>query len=351
MGFLRLGIPFALMLCAWPAVAEEWKTIGKYGCYGLPDALRDPHDPGQYIITWQRYAYRPAGHKVEDVKFSVYNAETKTFSPERYVFDPRRMTIMQGHPCWGYSHGKCRVFYCQKSPTGDRIAETTADRWSDFQSYAVSDNEPVITPDIRLRPHMDFLPGDDTTPAWFFYITFDEKFGIDYCKLNGKDGWDKTIEHIPTGELVGKGRQLMGTAMRDGNNVVVYSSTSKGANAGLAYRFKTSDLGKTWTAERVKVSGIAEPFKYNIDGRLFARVVKKGGTYYMSSQSHDSHRWIAKSDDGLNFELLRDFGKRRSLGNAMVNIEGTNDILLIFASYVDGKNENKNIECMLYSIQ
>jgi len=26
---------------------------------------------------------------------------------------------MQGHPCWGYSHAKHRVFYCQKSGEGD----------------------------------------------------------------------------------------------------------------------------------------------------------------------------------------------------------------------------------------
>jgi hypothetical protein len=79
-------------------------------------------------------------------------------------------------------------------------------------------------------------------------------------------------------------------------------------------------------------------------------VVKKAKTYYMSAQSHSSHRWLAKSDDGVNFSLVKDFGKRRSLGNAMVNVENTNDILLIYASYVDGKKENKNIECLIYSV-
>jgi len=37
----------------------EWKSIGAYGCYGLPDAHQDPSNPDNYIITWQRYAYRP----------------------------------------------------------------------------------------------------------------------------------------------------------------------------------------------------------------------------------------------------------------------------------------------------
>jgi len=34
----------------------------------------------------------------------------------------------------------------------------------------------------------------------------------------------------------------------------------------------------------LSVSGITEPFKRDIDGQLFTRVVKKGSTYYLSSQ-------------------------------------------------------------------
>ena len=67
----------------------------------------------------------------------------------------------------------------------------------------------------------------------------------------------------------------------------------------------------------------------------------------MSSQSHSSHRWLARSDDGVHFDLVTDFGQRRSLGNAMVNIEGTSDILLIYANHTGGR---KTIECLLYAV-
>lgn len=329
--------------------ADEWQTIGKYGCYGLPDAARDPHDPDSYIITWQRYAERPPGHTVEDVKFARYDATTKTFSAEQYAFDPRKMTIMQGHPCWGYSHDRCRVFYCQKSAAGDFIAEVTAAKWSDFQSYAVSDSELVATDDLGRRPHMEFLPGDGSSPAWLFYTMNDQPDRISYSIFRGDGGWDKSAGSIPTSTLQGAGKHLMGSALREGADVVLYSSVCQGENAGEAYRFKTNDLGKTWSAERLSVSGIEQPFKYDIDGQLFTRVIKKGNTYYLSAQSHASHRWLAKSDDGVRFTLVKDFGKRRSLGNAMVDIEGSRDILLIYASFVDGTDEGKEIECLVYT--
>ena len=164
-------------LCIPSALAgdsHEWKTIGEYGCYGLPDAHRDPNDSDNYLITWQRYAERPPGNTTEDVKFSIYNATTKLFSPERYLFDPSEMTIYQGHPCWGYSQDKYRVFYCQKSARGDYIAQVSAGEWSDFRSYIVSNNEPVITPDLGARPHLAFLPEVDDSSAWFFY-TWNQK--------------------------------------------------------------------------------------------------------------------------------------------------------------------------------
>ena len=68
--------------------------------------------------------------------------------------------------------------------------------------------------------------------------------------------------------------------------------------------------------------------------RLIVRVVRKGSEYYLSSQSQACHRWLAKGEDGVHFDLVADFGERPSLANAMVDIEGTNDILLIYASCV-----------------
>ena len=189
----------------------EWKSIGVYGCYGLPDAHQDANNPDNYIITWQRYAYRPAEHQVEDVKFATYNARTKTFSKEKYVFEPQKMTIMQGHPCWEYSQGKYRLFYCQKSDQGDFIAEVTADNWSDFQKYVVSNNEPVVTPDLGGRPHIVFLPVDDST-AWLFYLSWRSTDTLSYtifheeCLIFSQgstrekilnSGWDKITFLFP----------------------------------------------------------------------------------------------------------------------------------------------------------
>lgn len=322
----------------------EWESIGAHGCWGLPDAHQDPGNHDNYIITWQRYAYRPAGNQVMDVKFSVYNARTKSFGPERYVFDPRDVRIVQGHPCWGYSHGQYRVFYCQESDQGDFIAEVTAESWSDFQEHVVSNNEPVVTPDLRSRPHMEFL-AVDSSAAWLFYITRPLRSPrLAYSIFDGDAGWDRIQHPIPTDALVGplKEGSDLGSALREGDDIVLYAAVDEGENACNAYRFKTSDRGKTWTADQLSVSGIDQPFKHR---ELFVRVVKKGGVYYLSSQSRTCHRWLARGDDGVHFDLVADFGERPALGNAMVNIEGTSDIMLIYASHVGGQ---KHIECLVY---
>ncbi|MCK4817578.1 hypothetical protein KA005_17550, partial [bacterium] len=123
---------------------------------------------------------------------------------------------------------------------------------------------------------------------------------------------------------------------------------------GNGYRFKTSDRGKTWTVEQLHVSGISEPFKKSVGSTQWARVLKRGNTYYLSSQSNSSHRWLARGNDGVHFKVVADFGERPSLGNAMVNIEGTRDILLVYANYPDGPwpsfaaGEENDIECLIF---
>lgn len=324
----------------------EWKTIGVFGCYGLPDAHQDPQNPDRYIITWQRYTSTPRKNKVENVKFSIYNAKAKTFSPGKYVFEPCNAVIMQAHPCWGYSHGKYRLFYCQKNDQSASIAEVITDNWSDFQRYRISKSETPVISDLGECPHMVFLPVDRST-AWVFYLDWwnQQPDTLFYTIFHEDSGWDKIAHPIPTSTLVGYGKHTMGSALKEDNDIVLYSHVGSGENTGNAYRFKTGDRGKTWTVEQLSVSGIAEPFKRNIDGQLFARVIKKDHTYYLSSQSQASHRWLARGDDGVHFKLVADFGKRRSLGNEMVNIEGTRDVLLIYASCIGGE---KHIECILY---
>jgi len=334
----------------------NWKPIGKYGCYGVPDVHQDPNNPDVYIIIWQRYTHRPAGHKVEDVKFATYNAKTRTFSPERYVFDSRNMTIMQGHPCWGYSHGKYRIFYCQRSDQGNFVVEVTADNWSDFQEYEVSNNEPVVTPELGGRPFQVFLPLDDST-AWLFYLDWWRKKPdiLSYTIYEKDRGWDKGEHSIPTGTLIGEHKLALGSALKEGSDVVLYGSVCRGSEyAGRGYRFKISDRGKTWVADELVVSGISEPFKKSPDGQLWTRVAKKGDIYYLSSQSDASHRWLARGKDGVHFNLVADFGKRRSLNNVMVNIEGTRDILLVYSNYptdqktTEAAGTEKDIECLIY---
>ena len=324
----------------------EWKTVGVFGCYGLPDAHQDPKNPDRYIITWQRYISIPPENQVENVKFTIYNARTRTFSPEKYAFEPCSAAIMQAHPCWGYSHGKYRVFCCQKNDQSAFIAEVTTGNWSVFQRYRISKNETVAMSNLAECPHMVFLPVDKST-AWLFFLNWwnQQADTLFYTIFHADSGWDRIAHPIPTSTLVGHGKHTMGTALKEGSDIVLYSHVGSGENTGNAYRFKTGDRGKTWTVEQLSVSGIAEPFKCNIDGQLFTRVVKKGHTYYLSSQSQASHRWLARSDDGVRFELVADFGKRRSLGNEMVNIEGTRDVLLIYASCIGG---DKHIECLVY---
>ena len=287
-----------------------------------------------------------------DPKFSVYDARARTFSPEAYVFDPQDVRIEQAHPCWGYSHGKYRVFYCQEGERGDFIAEVAAGRWSDLQQYAVSNNEPVVTPDVRSHPHMVFLSVDDST-AWLFYVTrpgSPPRFA--YSVFDEDEGWDRSHHLIPAGELIGptgetgEGNDL-GSALVEGGDIVLYLVVDSGEDRGDAYRFQTSDRGRSWTAAQLSVSGIDDPFKKRA---LFTRVVKKGDTYYLSSQSRASHRWLARSDNGVDFKLVADFGEGPSLGNEMVSIEGTGEILLIYASCPDPnrREEEGHIECLVY---
>ena len=351
-----------------PAKQYNWKAIGKYACHGLPDVHQDPKNPDNYIIAWQRYIYRPAGNKAMDVKFAIYNAKTGTISPERYVFDPRNITIKQGHPCWGYSHGKYRIFYDQKSGKDSYIAEVTADKWSDFQNYEVSQNEPVISPELSCRPFKEFLALDGST-AWLFYENWksNEPDLLSYSIFTNGKGWDKIKHPIPTGKLIGKSQVAIGSALEEGNDIVLYAHVAMYQDSefehneyagneyvGNGYRFKTSDRGKAWTVEELQVSGISEPFKESVSGNQWARILKKGSAYYLSSQSNASHRWLAKGNDGVHFKVVADFGERPSLGNAMVNIEGTRDILLVYANYPDGPwpsfaaGEENDIECLIF---
>ncbi|MCK4626087.1 MAG: hypothetical protein KAV00_12295 [Phycisphaerae bacterium] len=347
-----------------------WKTIGTFTCHGVLDAHPDPRNPDKYIITWQRalYLYSKEGKRrsATTVRFSIYDAKAKTFSQAKcaFAFDFDKMGASQAHPCWGSSHGKYRVFYNRRGKKGSFLAEASADKWSDFQKYAIPKNERIATTSLG-GPMSAFLAVDDST-AWLFYeigpsnyerATPKEKEenGLAYSILHKDKGWDRIGHEVPTRTLAGRGTHIMGTPMTEGDDIVIYSSVGAGEKVGNAYRFRTSDRGKTWKAERLTVSGIDKPFKRDIDTQLFTTVIRKGKYYYMCSQSHTSHRWLARGTDGVHFKLVADFGQRRSLSNTMVNIKGTRNILLVYADYPHMATSRtcypgikKNIEYIIY---
>jgi len=334
-------------------LAPDWVSIGSHGCWGLPDIRQDPGNPTSYIVTWQQY--RDGTHEqVMDVKYSVYNVKTKSFSDEAYVFNHEHLARLQAHPCWGYWGGEYRIFYCEcqrHNPNGKAV-EVKAARWSDFQKYSVSDNEKAVTPELGFHPHLQFVPVNESN-AWLFYTIGNRENKICYSIFDSHCGWDKSGHPIPTSKLVGDEAFTMGSAFLEGNDIVIYSSTyelqmnRRTEKHGVAYRFRSNGGGNAWTAEKVIVSGIHEPFARS--GELFIRVIKTKGKYFLSSQSNESHRYLAEGNDGIQFNVIHDFGEKPSLGNAMVSIEGTNGILLVYAAK-SGDQLGGKIECMLVSV-
>jgi hypothetical protein len=302
------------------------------------------------MVTWQRYR-DGRNEAVMDVKYSVYDSQRKSFSQEAYLFDRQNLHLLQAHPCCGYWGRKYRMLYCQcrkDSPQG-KIVEVSADRWWDFHKYGVSDNEKAVTPELGFHPHLQFLPINESN-AWLFYTLGNEKDKLCYSTCDSLAGWSEIVHPIPTSNLIGGEALTMGSALVEGRDIVIYGSTYElrskkhTARHGLAYRFKSRDDGHAWSAERVTVSGIEEPFRRS--GELFVRVVKKDSRWFLSSQSGKSHRYLAEGSDGIRFHVIRDFGERPSLGNAMASIEGAKELLLVYADRSNGDQLGGRIEAM-----
>ena len=332
-----------------------WVSIGSHGCWGLPEVSQDPGNPTSYIVTWQRYR-EGTDEKVMDVKYSVYNSTDRSCSDEAYVFDHSHLTHLQAHPCWGYWGGEYRMFYCECErhvPSGKAV-EVRSARWSDFQKYAVSDTEKAVTPELGFHPHLQFLPVTESN-AWLFYTNYNWEDRLLYSICDRHSGWDKIAHPIPTSRLVGDATFTMGSAFMEGDDIVIYSSACEGPmkkrteHDGTAYRFRSNNSGDAWTAEELIVTGIEEPFKKSYGGELFVRVIKHKGRYFLSSQSNASHRYLAAGSDGIHFKVIADLGERPSLGNAMAGIEGTNEILLVYADK-SGDELGGDIECMRVAV-
>ena len=114
----------------------------------------------------------------------------------------------------------------------------------------------------------------------------------------------------------------------------------------MAWRFRCPRGADRWTAEKLTVTGSAEPFQKA--GMFFVRVIRMASKYYLSAQSNRSHRYLAVGDDGLHFDVIRDSGERPSMGNTMIGLDTAKAILLVYADATNGTTKlGGKVECLL----
>ncbi len=333
---------------------DRWSTIGEHGCWGMPEVIPNPDDAGSLLITWQRY--RDAAETLMDVKYATLDLRTRRVSPETYLFEPRPVTVLQAHPTLARWRGGWRLFYCEclhGDPRG-RIVEIPATSWDGFRAHPVSAAECAVTPELDFHSHVQFLPFSDTR-AWLFYTTGNRADTLSYSILQPDGKWSPQPQPVPTSTLVGGAEKMtLGSTFLEGEDAVLYSSSyeinpqKQTGRHGIAWRFRFAKNTGSWSAGKLSVTGIDEPFQKA--GMFFVRVVRMGGRYYLSAQSQHSHRYLAAGDDGIHFKVIRDFGERPSLGNAMFGIEANKSLLLIYADATHGLAKlGGNVEAMLVS--
>lgn len=359
----RLLFPALFTLAIWAANSaavaaelreDQWVTIGEHGCWGLPEVMPNPDDANSLLITWQRY--RDAAETQMDVKYATLDLRTHVASPEAYLIEPQPVKILQAHPTVARWQIGWRLFYCEclhGDPRG-RIVEIQAANWDEFRRHPVSATEPAVTPELGFHSHIQFLPLANDN-AWLFYTTGNRPDTITYSVMQPDGKWDPQPRPVPTSTLVGPEKMTLGSAFLEQDDIVLYGSTyeihpqKQTTQHGIAWRFRFSSRTQRWTAEKLTVAGIVEPFQKA--GMFFVRVTKMGGKYYLSAQSNRSHRYLAVGDDGIHFKLLRDLGERPSLGNAMLGIEHQQAILLVYADATNGLAKlGGHVEAMLVPV-
>jgi hypothetical protein len=355
----RLSLLVLSVLAVAPLAAaaelgqDQWVTIGEHGCWGMPEITPTPGVPNSLLITWQRY--RNEAETLMDVKYATLDLRSKKFTPENYLMDPKPVQILQAHPAVAFWHGGWRLFYCEclhGDPRG-RIVEISAARWHDFHQQ-LSCTENTVTSELGFHSHVQFLPLTDSC-ACLFYTTGNRADKIGYSNIQPDGKWNPEPHPVPTGRLVGVEKLTLGSTFLEGSDVVLYSSTyeidpNRQNNLhGIAWRFRCQQDTSQWTADKLTVTGIDEPFQKA--GMFFVRVVKMGGTYYLSAQSNRSHRYLAAGKDGLHFKVIRDFGERPALGNAMIGLDAQKAILLVYADASNGLTKlGGRVECLLVPV-
>ena len=357
LSLLLLPVLSALAVVPLAAAAElgsdQWVTIGEHGCWGMPDITPTPGDPNSLLITWQRY--RNEAETLMDVKYAALDLRSKKFTPEAYLMDPEPVRVLQAHPTVAFWHGGWRLFFCEclhGDPKG-HIVEVSAPRWQDFHQHSVI-TEKAVTPELNFHSHVQFLALANLG-AWLFYTTGNRADKISYSRLQPDGQWDPEPHPVPTERLVGAEKLTLGSTFLEGDDVVLYSSSyeidprRQNDRHGFAWRFRCQQDTSRWTADKLTVTGIDEPFQKA--GMFFVRVVKMGGTYYLSAQSNRSHRYLAAGKDGLHFKVIRDFGERPALGNAMIGLDAQKSILLVYADATNGLAKlGGGVECLLVPV-
>ncbi len=83
-------------------------------------------------------------------------------------------------------------------------------------------------------------------PGWEIEEVFGEVFGLTVRSRNVGSQIGAGIKSLIGGELKGM-TKMLASGRQDATDRLVAEAEAKGANAVLAFRFDTSELGSTWT--------------------------------------------------------------------------------------------------------
>jgi uncharacterized protein YbjQ (UPF0145 family) len=83
-------------------------------------------------------------------------------------------------------------------------------------------------------------------PGWQIEEVFGEVFGLTVRSRNIGSQFGAGLKSLIGGELKGM-TKMLASGRQDATDRLVAEAEAKGANAVIAFRFDTSELGSTWT--------------------------------------------------------------------------------------------------------
>jgi uncharacterized protein YbjQ (UPF0145 family) len=83
-------------------------------------------------------------------------------------------------------------------------------------------------------------------PGWEIEEVFGEVFGLTVRSRNVGSQLGATLKSLVGGELKGM-TKMLADGRNDATQRLIVEAEGKGANAVIAFRFDTSELGTTWT--------------------------------------------------------------------------------------------------------